>query len=82
MDRETREKNIGASIKDHRGKAGLKQIELAEMIGHSQQCLSNWERGRSVPSAVLITIAEALQCHVRDLIGDYASPKSNGQGVD
>lgn len=37
-------------IKTVRFKLGMNQTEFASLIGTSQQCVSNWERGKKNPS--------------------------------
>lgn len=40
---------LGEKLKQARGRAGLKQEELAQKIGVSRQTVSNWENNRSYP---------------------------------
>ena len=42
---------IGEKIREARLNAGLKQVQLAEMIGVNSVTISRWENGRSKPRA-------------------------------
>lgn len=51
---------IGRSIADARKKAGLSQEKLAEKVGISEQTISKWENGHTLPDIEsLMRIAEA-----------------------
>ena len=54
-----------------RKKAGLTQVQLAELLGVSQANISTWEKGKAFPSAdKLPNIAEVLKCKIDDLFGE------------
>ena len=37
--------SVGAHIREHREKAGLTQMQLAEVVFATRQTVGNWERG-------------------------------------
>jgi len=62
-------KKIGQEIKAQRIKAGLTQIELAELCGFDNTYISMLERGqRNIPILTLIHISEKLEIKASDLI--------------
>ena len=62
--------SIGANIKAMRRALGLNQEDLAEKLGLTQANISRIESSVKGPSAeTLLSIAEALSCDVRDLMG-------------
>ena len=75
------EGRIPNCIRDYRLKAGLSQQRLSELIGHSPDSISSWERGRHLPTVTnlfrlartLDTLAEALYW---DLYRPEGSPKT------
>ena len=49
---------------------GITQVRLSELTGISQQLLSLYTQGKSLPSAQKVSaLAKALGCSVNDLIG-------------
>lgn len=64
---------IGDFIYSCRKQYGMTQSELAEKLNVSPQCVSNWERGESVPDvAVLPDLARLLHCSVDSILsGGY-----------
>lgn len=60
---------MGLKLKIKRIEKGLKQKDLAEALGVSQQYLGNLESGRSTnPSReVMLKLASALECTVQEL---------------
>ena len=42
--------NIAQNIKQMRKEMGLTQKELAERVGVTQQCISDWENGKIEPT--------------------------------
>ena len=55
-------------IKELRIAAGLKQSELANLLGVNQSAVANWESGNRWPLASkLPAIAAALGCTISDL---------------
>ncbi len=62
---------IGDRISYFRRVKGLKQIELAELIGVAPQAISSWERNTSRPNPLRYSkIAEALGVSISDLDSD------------
>lgn len=57
-------------IREYRLKRGLTQVDLESLTGIAQSRISGYESGSIVPSSdTLITIADALQCSLDDLVG-------------
>ena len=62
--------SIGANIRARRRTLGLNQEDLAEKLGLTQANISRIEASARGPSAeMLLSIAEALVCDVRELLG-------------
>ena len=62
---------IGENIADLRKKRGWTQAEFGEMIGVSNQAVSKWENGMSMPDIMLLPhIAEVFECSIDELF-DY-----------
>lgn len=60
---EKKEKNLGLRIMQRRKAKGIKQSELAEIIGVSENQISNIENGKSFPKMQkFIRICEELDC--------------------
>lgn len=61
---------IGANIRARRRALGINQEELARRLDTTQANISRMESSARGPSAeMLIPMAEALSCDVRDLLG-------------
>ena len=45
---------LGQKIKKLRLEKGLKQVDLAKVLGVSDDMVRNWEKGRTVPSGKLL----------------------------
>lgn len=61
---------LNETIKTLRKRRGLSQEELAQHLHVVRQTVSKWENGSSVPdAAMLIRLAEALDCTVSELLG-------------
>lgn len=57
--------NIGKRIKDIRLEHGLSQQKLGELLAVSQDTISLWERGKSIPTTeFLISIATQFDVSV------------------
>jgi len=60
---------VGRNVARLRRASGLTQEQLEERSGHSQQYLSDLERGRRNPTVVtLFELSQALGCQPVDLI--------------
>jgi len=65
------QKNISARIKQLRKVSGVKQEELAELIGCSRTSVSNIERGEHMPTLpTIFRIIVAIGCNVSDIFKD------------
>jgi transcriptional regulator with XRE-family HTH domain len=61
---------LSKAIRSARRRAGLSQVELAELLGVRQSSVSQWERGSTKPSTVhLLTLAARLGCSLVELAG-------------
>ena len=67
---------VGQNIKRHREEKGLKQIELATMIGTSPTVISQWENEIFYPSLILlICLADAFEITLDELVGRTVKKK-------
>lgn len=65
---------IGKNIRHYRRTRQLKQYELAEKAACRPNLLSRIERGLATPSiALLLRIAQALNCAITDLLAEPPS---------
>jgi transcriptional regulator with XRE-family HTH domain len=61
---------LGRQIEAHRRGANLSQDDLADAIGMERRSIQRYESGERDPRfADLLLIADALDIHVRDLLG-------------
>jgi putative transcriptional regulator len=59
---------------------GIKQIELARILGVSKQLINDLENGRSYPSSRLLRkLEKTLDCDHKDLFDDPNAKQSVGQ---
>lgn len=66
---------IGSRVKEHRKKAGLSQIQLAEMLGVTNRAVSNWESGvNGIDIELIPKICEALNVKPNDLMDTPSEP--------
>ena len=66
---DTIKKKIGNNLKKLRTKKGLKQSELAELVGVEDKTISRIEVGGNFPSMdLLVRLAEALNCELVDFV--------------
>ncbi|MGF7440602.1 helix-turn-helix domain-containing protein, partial [Enterococcus faecalis] len=64
----------GSTLKYHRKKANLSQIELAHKLHVSRQSISSWENNHSYPSLDnLIALSRIYQTSIEDLLKDNES---------
>lgn len=83
MDEERMRINIGLRIMQRRKARGVKQSELAEVIGVSENQISNIENGKSFPRmGSLIKICQALDCSVDYLCSGIVKPQLSDNLVD
>ena len=62
-------KKNGNNLKKLRTKKGLKQSELAELVGVEDKTISRIEVGGNYPSMdLLVRLAEALNCELVDFV--------------
>ncbi len=54
------DKTLGQKIKKLRLERGLKQVELGQFLGVSEDTLRNWEKGRTVHGMMLLRRIEAI----------------------
>lgn len=71
--------DLGARIAHLRKEEGITQVQLAELLGTSQQTITAYEVGRRrVPVSSLPKIAKLLGVSVEALIGEEAKPGKRG----
>ena len=71
-------------LRELRVELGIKQEDLAKIIGVQDYTIGNWERERSEPSIEhLIKLADYFQCSVDELLGreDYGTGNVVIQGT-
>ena len=65
---------VGSTLKYHRKKVNLSQIELAHKLHVSRQSISSWENDYSYPSLDnLIALSRIYQTSIEDLLKDNES---------
>ena len=65
---------VGSTLKYHRKKVNLSQIELAHKLHVSRQSISSWENDHSYPSLDnLISLSRIYQTSIEDLLKDNES---------
>lgn len=75
---------LGQRIANQRKTQGITQLELAQVLGISQQAMNAFEKGRRrVPVSLLPTIAQTLDTTLDALVSDRAAtpapaPKKRG----
>lgn len=68
---------LGERIAEKRKAKGLKQDELAEMLGISAQAVSKWENDISCPDIMTLPdLAQRLGCTVDELLTGREEPKA------
>ena len=71
MDGEKLKSQIGSNIANYRKRSGLTQAGLAEKLNYSDNAVSKWERGESIPDVIiLMQLAEQFGITVNDLLED------------
>lgn len=70
-------KELGSRLAQLRKAAGLTQVQLAEVLGISQQMVASYEVGRRrIPVSMLPALAQALKVQVDALLGGTAKAQS------
>lgn len=70
---------LGERIAQLRKDRGLTQVQLAELLGVSQQHMQSFEKGRRrVPVSALPTLSKALSVPLETLVGMDAPPSKRG----
>ena len=70
---------LGARIARLRNDQGLTQVQLADLLGVSQQTIASFEKGRRrVPVSQLPALARALALSVEGLLGEDKTPRKRG----
>ena len=65
------QQKVSERIKQMRKISGVKQDELAELIGNSRTSISNIERGEHMPTLpTLLRIITAIGCKLSDILKD------------
>lgn len=78
-DEKTFFEDLGTRIGELRRSQGLTQVQLAEILGVSQQTIHSFEKGiRRVPTSALPTIARTLAVSLEELLGEVRKPTKRG----
>ncbi len=73
--------NIGDRVKELRGKKGLTQNELAELLGYkSKSSVAHIENGRDIPRSMVVKLAEVLGTTPSYLMGWEDTPERDTDG--
>jgi transcriptional regulator with XRE-family HTH domain len=74
-------KALGARIAQRRKEVGLTQVQLAEVLGISQQTYASYEVGRyRFPVSSLPTLAQTLKVEIDVLLGASANKSRSKRG--
>lgn len=61
-------------IEKQRNRSGLTQQELAKKLNVTQGAVSQWEKGRTIPSTKLLPkMSYILECKIDDLLDDASN---------
>ena len=72
---------LGTRIAETRKSQGITQIQMAEMLGVSQQTINSYEVGRRrVPVSTLSTLARTLSISIEELLGEVSNQSSGKRG--
>lgn len=70
---------LGGRIAELRKAASITQVQMAEVLGVSQQTINAYEMGsRRVPVSALPVLARALAVSIEELIGEEPKPGKRG----
>ena len=71
---------FGETIRNARRSLGLTQRQLADSLGVSNTCVSNWEKGLSRPDADMIQkLCAQLHLQANDFYGTNGAPAESGR---
>ena len=70
-------KIVAANLTALRTAKGMTQLELGEMISYSDKAISKWERGESIPDAlVLLKLSRIFGCSVDYLLTEHSEEEA------
>ena len=70
-------KIVAANLTALRTAKGMTQLELGEMISYSDKAISKWERGESIPDAlVLLKLSRIFGCTVDYLLTEHSEEEA------
>jgi len=73
---------LGENIRNLRTSLKITQVELANKLGVTKQCVSNWENDNILPSVdMLIKIAQAFNVSTDYLLGISTTNVINADGL-
>ena len=73
------EEGIAKEIAQLRKDSGITQVQLADILGVSQQTVASWAVGRrGVPVSLLPALARTLGVGVEELVGEKSQPAKRG----
>ena len=76
------ENALNENIKKLRLQYGFSQVELANKLNVSKQCISNWENDNILPSiAMLVKMADLFNVSTDYLLGRTADSAINATGL-
>lgn len=71
---------IAQQVRSLRRARGMRQAQLAEVIGRTAEAISNIERAKSLPALdTLLLIAEALEAPIRELFPEGETIEGKSQ---
>ena len=72
---------IGRFIAEHRKKACLTQLQLAEKLGITDKAISKWERGLTMPdTSIMLELCDIISISVNELLcGEKFDMENNDQ---
>lgn len=73
---------LSENIKDLRIRYGMNQVEFAEVMGVTKQCISNWENDNVMPSIeMLVKLSDFFKVSTDYLLGREAENVLNADGL-
>jgi len=71
---------LGARVAELRKAKNITQIQMAELLGVSQQTINSYEVGRRrIPVSALPTLATALTISIEEVLGETATQNKNNK---